>query len=169
MSTILPVDLRTRQVLSNDDLMQNFQALATLLAGGLTALNISPGSVFPSSLLGTVQAPLMWTFQTFSATTTAISWFGLDTALTYTITDLLSVASVAPGTGSYQISTSPTGATFTTISTVAGTVVGNTIAYHYSTPLAIPAGTKFVKVQLTTGNSVVTNTSILGLTPLAWD
>lgn len=159
MSIILPVDLRTRTTLSNDDLMQDFQAIANILAGGITALNISPAAALPLSVFASVKVPIELTFLDPAAATSRTRYSGLDSNINYTIGSVTAIASGAPGASSVVISTSPDGNTFTTLASPSFVVTSTVVMTATPSSTTIPAGTKFLKFVIATTNSVTLNTS----------
>lgn len=159
MSVILPVDLRTKTTLSNDDLMQNFQAIANILAGGITALNISPAAALPLTVFSSVLVPIELTFLDSSAATSRTRYSGLDSSLNYTIKNVTAIASGAPGSSSVAIATSPDGSTFTTLATPSFVVTSTVVMTATPSSTTIPAGTKFLRFIIATTNSVTLSAS----------
>lgn len=155
MSVILPVDLRTKTTLSNDDLMQNFQAIANLLAGGITALQMSPAAGLPLSVFASVRVPIELTFQDPSGATSRTWFSGLDSAFNYFSKSFTAITSAAPGASGLVMSTSPDGTTFTVLTSPTFVVVGNVMSA--TTNIAIPSGTAFLRFVVTTTNSVILN------------
>jgi hypothetical protein len=158
MSVILPVDLRTKTTLSNDDLMQNFQAIANLLAGGITALQISPAASLPLTVFASVRVPIELTFLDAAAGTSRTWYSGLDSTLNYVFKSFTAISSAAPGASGVVVSTSPDGTTFTVLVSPAFTVVGNVMTASLGST-AIPSNTAFLRFVVTTTNSVILSAS----------
>lgn len=158
MSVVLPVDLRTKTTLSNDDLMQNFQAIANLLAGGITALQISPAAGLPLTVFASVKVPIELTFLDAAAATTHTWFSGLDSSLNYLFKSFTAISSAAPGSAGLVVSTSPDGTTFTILTTPAFTVTGNVMTALVINA-TLPANTLFVRFVATTTNSVILSAS----------
>lgn len=138
--------------------MQNFQAVANLLAGGITALQISPAAGLPLTVFASVKVPIDLTFLDAAAATTHTWFSGIDSSFNYTFKAFTAISSAAAGASGLVVSTSPDGTTFTVLTSPAFTVTGNVLT-ALSIGATIPANTLFLRFVVTTVNSVILSAS----------